>query len=158
MIYEKVCLYVNSSVKDNLIHSHRNTQTNIHIFLFVGKWLFCSKKPPKTEVEGHESTHHQRAHVKLNRIDMFGAASKMQAGCLDISENDKAYVRPGTDGKFERKYFITMISVSFKVLICCRWHGFLFRSKRCYKKAVPDGLSTKVSKKLVFKDSVCFEM
>ena len=150
MIYERVCLYANSSVKNNLIHSHRNTQTNIHVFLFVGKWLFCSKKPPKTEVEGHESTHHQRAHVKLNRIDMFGAASEIQAGCLDISEDDKAYVRPGTDGKFELKYFKTMISVSFKVLICYRWHSSFFHSKHCYKKAVPNGLFLKSRQEICF--------
>ena len=29
----------------------------------VGKWLWCTKKPPKTEDHDTVSTHHQRAHV-----------------------------------------------------------------------------------------------
>ena len=66
----------------------------------LGNWLFCSEKPPKTEKEGHESTHNQRAHVKLNRLDMFGKESEISKGCLDISEDDKAYVRPGTDDRY----------------------------------------------------------
>ena len=65
-------------------------------FCYAGKWLFCVRKPPKTEESQTELTHHQRAHVKLNRWDVF-ATDKAEHG-LELSFDDKAYVRPGTDG------------------------------------------------------------
>ena len=34
-----------------------------------GKWLFCCKKPPKTEDDSVETTHHQRAHVKNAKLE-----------------------------------------------------------------------------------------
>ena len=34
----------------------------------LGKWLFCAKKPPKTEYEANECTHHQRKHVKMQSL------------------------------------------------------------------------------------------
>ena len=57
------------------------------------------RKPPKTEEHSLELTHHQRAHVKLNRQNMFSDTSQIAELSLDISFDDKAYVRPGTDGK-----------------------------------------------------------
>ena len=35
-----------------------------------GKWLFCSKKPPKTEDDSVETTHHQRAHVRNAKYEL----------------------------------------------------------------------------------------
>jgi hypothetical protein len=66
--------------------------------LFTGDWLFCAKKPPKTEDHETELTHHQRAHIKLNRTDMFGKRSVFFPAGIEISFDDKAYVRPRTDG------------------------------------------------------------
>ena len=70
----------------------------------TGNWLFCTKKPPKTEEEGHESTHHQRAHIKINRMEMFSENGALKDLSIDISMDDKAYLRPGTDGMFEKLY------------------------------------------------------
>ncbi|CAC5384100.1 unnamed protein product [Mytilus coruscus] len=64
-----------------------------------GKWLFCAKKPPKTESELHETTHHQRSHVKVNRESMF-TLEDMHNVSLEVSMDDKAYLRPGTDVGF----------------------------------------------------------
>lgn len=36
-----------------------------------GKSLFCSKKPPKTETDEGLTTHHQRAHIRNCKLDMF---------------------------------------------------------------------------------------
>ena len=66
----------------------------------VGKWLFCTKKPPKTESHSNETTHHQRAHIKLNRIDVFQQESEFKELGVEISFDDKAYLRPGTDVGF----------------------------------------------------------
>ncbi len=60
-----------------------------------GKSLFCSKKPPKTETDTGIATHHQRAHVRNCKLDMFKAENKARS--LMISFDDKAYIRPGTD-------------------------------------------------------------
>lgn len=59
---------------------------------------FAQKKPPKTEDHETELTHHQRAHGKLNRWNMFATNSQFKGASLEISFDDKAYVRPGTDG------------------------------------------------------------
>lgn len=59
------------------------------------KWLWCTKKPPKTEDHATESTHHQRAHVRNAKHTMFGDHEKDHI--LLISMDDKAYLRPGTD-------------------------------------------------------------
>lgn len=76
--------------------------------LFAGKWLFCIRKPPKTEEECSEMTHHQRAHVKLNRWDMFGEEKGRSNQSLEVSFDDKAYVRPGTDGMFSNVSWLTI--------------------------------------------------
>ncbi|XP_070561926.1 uncharacterized protein [Ptychodera flava] len=60
----------------------------------LGSWLFCAKKPPKTEESVSVSTHYQRAHIKSIKHDMF---SKNHGKCLVLSMDDKAYLRPGTD-------------------------------------------------------------
>ncbi|CAB4005466.1 RNA-directed DNA polymerase from transposon X-element [Paramuricea clavata] len=61
----------------------------------VGKWLWCSKKPPKTEDHDTVSTHHQRAHVLNAKLTMFSENQKEHR--LVVSMDDKAYLRPGTD-------------------------------------------------------------
>lgn len=58
-----------------------------------GKWLFCSKKPPKTEDSSVETTHHQRAHVKNAKLEV---TQESRDGSLICSMDDKAYLRPGT--------------------------------------------------------------
>ena len=45
----------------------RSQQAKRHI----GKGLWCSKKPPKTEDHRSECTHHQQKHVKLAKEDFF---------------------------------------------------------------------------------------
>ena len=60
-----------------------------------GKSLFCSKKPPKTESESGLATHHQRAHIRNCKFDMFKRRNKTRS--LMISFDDKAYIRPGSD-------------------------------------------------------------
>jgi hypothetical protein len=61
----------------------------------VGKWLWCTKKPPKTEDDDTVSTHHQRAHVLNATLTMFSDSQKEHS--LVVSMDDKAYLRPGTD-------------------------------------------------------------
>ena len=61
----------------------------------LGKWLFCSKKPPKTEQVSNECTHHQRKHVKNAKLSIFEKEGEKDG--LVISVDDKAYLRPGTD-------------------------------------------------------------
>ncbi|CAB4020881.1 RNA-directed DNA polymerase from transposon X-element, partial [Paramuricea clavata] len=60
--------------------------------LHIGKWLFCAKKPPKTEQEENECTHHQRTHIKNAKCSLFSNDDKG----LILSMDDKAYLRPGT--------------------------------------------------------------
>lgn len=68
----------------------RSQQAKRHI----GKGLWCSKKPPKTEDHGNECTHHQWKHVKLAKEDFFSATNGDASLC--ISMDDKAYLRPET--------------------------------------------------------------
>ena len=39
--------------------------------LHIGKGLFCAKKPPKTEQEQNECTHHQRKQIKMPNLAGF---------------------------------------------------------------------------------------
>lgn len=52
-----------------------------------GKSLFCSKKPPKTETELGLATHHQRAHIRNCKLDMFKEENRARS--LMISFDDK---------------------------------------------------------------------
>ena len=61
----------------------------------LGQSLFCCKKPPKTEDNETELTHHQRAHVK-NVIEDFCYNEENRKYAFIKSMDDKAYVRPGT--------------------------------------------------------------
>ena len=61
----------------------------------LGPSLFCCKKPPKTEDNETELTHHQRAHVR-NAIEDFCHNEDDRKYALTKSMDDKAYVRPGT--------------------------------------------------------------
>ena len=60
----------------------------------LGKWLFCTHTPPKTEESAVETTHHRRSHVKNCKFSIF---HREKNDGLVISMDDKAYLRPGTD-------------------------------------------------------------
>ena len=70
----------------------RNRQAKLHIAC-IGKGLFCVQKPPKTIVEDNESTHYQRALKKNWLWDMNNVPQKFT---INIAEDDKANLRPGT--------------------------------------------------------------
>lgn len=53
----------------------RSRQAKRHL----GKGLWCSKKPPKTEDRGNECTHHQRKQVQLAKEEFFLAEMPMGA-------------------------------------------------------------------------------
>jgi hypothetical protein len=77
--------------------SENRRKNSIQAKLHLGKGLFCTKKPPKTESCENESTHHQRAHV--NNVKMFFFSQRNEKNrkyCLCQSVDDKAYIRPGT--------------------------------------------------------------
>ena len=63
-----------------------------------GKWLFCTKKPPKTNVLDKLHTRHQRQARKLVKHHAYtGARGKVPLDhFLVLSKDDKTYVRPGT--------------------------------------------------------------
>lgn len=61
----------------------------------LGKWLFSSKKPPKTEQLSNKCTHHQRKHMKNAKLSIFEKEGEKEG--LVISMDDKAYLCPGTD-------------------------------------------------------------
>ena len=58
-----------------------------------GKWLWCTKKPHKTEDHNTECTHHQRAHVHNAKPTMFAEDQREQ--CLH--QDAKAHLHPGTN-------------------------------------------------------------
>ena len=65
----------------------------------VGKWLFCSRAPPKTRMDDRIHTRHQWQAHKLLKMDAWSTSQKMvQHLYLYISKDDKAYLRPGTSG------------------------------------------------------------
>lgn len=77
--------------------SEPRRKNSIQAKFHLGKGLFCTKKPPKTEASENESTHHQRAHV--NNVKMYFFSRKTEDHkkyCLCRSIDDKAYIRPGT--------------------------------------------------------------
>ena len=76
------------------VHNHsrpcnrRSKQPKLH----VGLGQFCAKKPPKTENDVNELTHHQQAHKK-NIIHLFCDAEREDEArhVVEISMDDKAY-------------------------------------------------------------------
>ena len=61
--------------------------------------MFCAKKPPKAENNDNEVTHHQRAHTKNILLAVCDLQKKEDPSCrhnLITSQNDKAYICPGT--------------------------------------------------------------
>ena len=60
-----------------------------------GKWLWYTKKLPKTEDYRTECTYHQCAHVYNANLTMFAEEQKEHS--VFISMDDKAYLHPGTD-------------------------------------------------------------
>lgn len=68
----------------------RSQQAKRHL----GKGLWCSKKPPKTEDRGNECTHPKRKQVQLAKEEFFSGDNAN--GSLCISMDDKAYLRPET--------------------------------------------------------------
>ena len=78
-----------------------------------GKWLFCCKKPPKTEDNSVETTHHQQAHVKNAKFEL---AMQSADSSLICSMDDKAYLRPGTEGVYDSSFdlnYLLLQSVYF---------------------------------------------
>lgn len=82
----------------------------------LGKWLFCCKKLPKTEDDSVETTHHQRAHVRNTKMEL---ALQSPESSLVCSMDDKAYLRPGTDGMFSNK-----IIGSLLVCLLCSFFSY----------------------------------
>lgn len=76
-----------------------------------GKWLFCSKKPPKTALHEKIHTRHQRQARKLAKYHAFkGSMGKVSSkDFLILSKDDKAYLRPGTTGEDLFQYYFFMI-------------------------------------------------
>ena len=69
----------------------------------IGKGLFCTKKPPKTEDKHNVNTHHQRAHVRNVQRFLFSDKTKSNKKyCFAQSCDDKAYFRPETLEGFEK--------------------------------------------------------
>ena len=113
-------MYTNHRVKKKdfvkLVNYHRHkrnlypikSSTNVHNHsrpcnkrskpakLHVGLGLFCVKKPPKTENDENELTHHQQAHKK-NIIHLFCDAEREDEArhVVEISMDDKAYMCQG---------------------------------------------------------------
>ena len=81
-------------------HSKPNNVRSKAAKQHLGKWLVCCKKPPKTEDDSVETTHHQRAHVRNAKMEL---ALQSPESSLVCSMDDKAYLRPGTDGMFSNK-------------------------------------------------------
>ena len=63
----------------------------------TGRYMFTCKKPEKTLEDIHIDTHYQRAHVKMVRVAVYGDASPARSFTLDISMDDKATLKAGTD-------------------------------------------------------------
>ena len=69
----------------------RSRQAKRHL----GKGLWCSKKPPKTEDRGNECTHHQRKQVQLAKEEFFSGGNAKGSLCISM-DDAKAYLRPET--------------------------------------------------------------
>ena len=84
-------------------HNKRSVQAKRH---HRGKWLFCSKRPPKTALHDRIHTHHQRQARKLAKFHaVTGARGKVSPDhFLVISKDDKSYIRPGTTGMYRPIY------------------------------------------------------
>ena len=54
-----------------------------------GKSLFCSKKPPKTESESGLATHHQRAHIRNCKLDMFKRRNKTRSPWAPLLQKNR---------------------------------------------------------------------
>ena len=75
----------------------RSKQAKLHL----GKGLICCKKPPKSEDCDNENTHYQRAHVKYVKTTFYGKVNEENRDwCFMSSQDDKAYIRPGTSEGF----------------------------------------------------------
>lgn len=61
------------------------------------RYMFTCKKPEETLEETHIDTHHQRAHAKIVRKEAYEDASPIRSFTLDISMDDKATLKAGTD-------------------------------------------------------------
>lgn len=85
----------------------RSRQARLH----MGRGLFCTKKPPKAEDRYNLNTHHQRAHCKNVQLYLFNDPVEAKFAYID-SEDDKAYVRPGTSEGFEKTRNIRILSTS----------------------------------------------
>lgn len=79
----------------------------------IGKSLFCTKKPPKTEDKHNVNTHHQRAHVRNVQRFLFSDKTKSNRKyCFAQSCDDKAYLRPGTSEGFEKTRNVKILTLA----------------------------------------------
>ena len=83
------------AVSTVLAHGKPKRKDSIQAKRHLGQSLFCCRKPPKTEDNETELTHHQRAHVR-NAIEDFCHNEDDRKYTLIKSMDDKAYVHPGT--------------------------------------------------------------
>ena len=65
----------------------------------MGHGLFCTKR--KTTLKAEDNYNHQRGHCKNVQLYLFNDLSLAKFAYID-SEDDKAYVRPGTSEGFVR--------------------------------------------------------
>ena len=72
----------------------KNVRSRAAKSLAKGKWLSCTKKPPKTEDHVTKCTHHQPANILYAKLTMFGEGQKEHSLLISM---DKAYLRPGAD-------------------------------------------------------------
>ena len=82
------------SVSSITVRARPTNKRSRQVKRHLGKGLWCSKKPPKTEDRGNECTHHQRKQVQLAKEEIFSADNAN--GSLCISMDDKGYLRPET--------------------------------------------------------------
>ena len=73
--------------------NERSLQASKHL----GLGLFCAKKPPEAENKDNELTHYQRAHKRNILISLCAQQQHQHHNFnLIISQDDKAYICPGT--------------------------------------------------------------
>ncbi|XP_070571361.1 uncharacterized protein [Ptychodera flava] len=79
----------------------------------LGKGLFCTRKPQKTEERENECTHHQRAHINnVKRFFFSENTVENRKYCFCHSIDDKAYLRPGTGEGMDRSRRIKILTSS----------------------------------------------
>ena len=79
----------------------------------IGKGLFCTKKPLKTQDIHNVNTHHQRAHVRNVQRFLFSDKTKINRKySFAQSCDNKAYLRPGTSEGFEKTRNVKILTLA----------------------------------------------